>query len=59
MSSSEEKEPDKGDCGVPPVDRIIDNKETRRKPRMGRRGLMVLLGVEIAAEPVPVLRPGL
>lgn len=59
MSSKEEKEPDEGNRGVLPVARIIDNKDIRRKPRMGRRGLMVRVGVEIAAEPVPVLRPGL
>lgn len=59
MSSRDVQEPDKGDWRVLPVALTIDNKDTRRKPRMGMCGLMARVGADIAAEPVLVLRPGL
>ena len=42
-----------------PVDEIMESSPTRRKPVMGTRCLGALLaGVAMAAEPVPVRRPG-
>lgn len=42
--------------GVPPIVRIISHRVAVRKPRMLVRGRAE--GVEMFAEPVPVLRPG-